>query len=566
MREDYYMQKILTFLVIGLCVSFLSAQTNITVPDTITSAGHYLVDPAGGTFQIDTTGVGFIRAALWIAGQDTDSYNQNVPGVNDVFIDGQGATIIGYGSEDEHLTATEFGVWFQNDLRALPSELQDTTYRDTCINVSVQNFKYGVAFRQVADGLIDNCTIDSTQKGIELMSTNFNVRNTITNNVITNSSDKGISVRGSYNLFEKNTITNADPEYGKYGIQIDRDYSEGNRLFNNTISGGTEAGIRFIGPNNTTDGNAISNAQRGIYISGSSSKNNHDNLLQNDQVSNCEYGLYFIYSRDDYVTGATLVNNDIGIIARNADAIVIENSSISGSDSLDVIAEDNSVIFLYNTEFDTAKVLVEAGSIVFTCGRCDVDLTITKNGEALSVAADVVVTNTSGDTVAALLSDTTGAASLSLGEWAILPNTPPGSVSAQNPYTFKVTLEDGSEILTATVTSDTSFTIDVEVVGIEGISNKIPNTYALHQNYPNPFNPETIIKYQLPKISDVELKVYNLLGQVVATLLNEKQSAGYKSVVWDGTNQYGSKVSSGMYFYVLKAGEFRSVKKMMLLK
>jgi len=438
--------------------------------------------------------------------------------------------------------------------------------RDTVVNVTVKSFKYGVAFRQVADGLIDNCTIDSTQKGIELMSTGRNVRNTITNNVITNSRDKGISSRGSYNLFEKNTITNADPEYGKYGIQIDQNYSTGNKLFNNTISGGREAGIRFVGPSNTTDGNAISNAYRGIYISGSSANNNHDNLLQNDQVSNCDYGLYFIHARDDRVTGATLVNNDIGIIARYATATVIENSAISGSDSLDVIAEDNSVIFLYNTEFDTAKVLVETGSIIFTCGRCDVDLTITKNGEALTVAADVVVTNTSSDTVAALLSDTTGAVSLSLGEWAILPNTPPGSVSAQNPYTFEVTLEDGSEILTAAVTSDTSFTIDVEVVGIEGISNKIPNNYALHQNYPNPFNPETIIRYQLPKNSDVELKVYNLLGQVVVALVNEKQRAGYKSIVWDGTNQYGSKVSSGMYFYVLKADEFRSVKKMMLLK
>jgi len=163
------MKQLLTILLVGLCVSFLGAQTNITVPDTITTSGHYLITPAGGTFQIDTTGSGFLRAAIWIAGQDTDSYNQNVPGVDDVGIDGQGATLIGYGPEA--LQATEFGIWFQNDERALDASLQDSSLRDSVQNVHIERFKYGVVFRQVADGLIDNCTIDSTQKGIELMST-----------------------------------------------------------------------------------------------------------------------------------------------------------------------------------------------------------------------------------------------------------------------------------------------------------------------------------------------------------------------------------------------------------
>ena len=95
----------------------------------------------------------------------------------------------------------------------------------------------------------------------------------------------------------------------------------------------------------------------------------------------------------------------------------------------------------------------------------------------------------------------------------------------------------------------------------------IPTSFSLDQNYPNPFNPTTTIRYGLPKDENVSLKVYSLLGQEVTTLLNEViQKAGYHTVVWDGRNQRGSTVASGLYIYQLKAGTFSSMKKMILIR
>ena len=94
-----------------------------------------------------------------------------------------------------------------------------------------------------------------------------------------------------------------------------------------------------------------------------------------------------------------------------------------------------------------------------------------------------------------------------------------------------------------------------------------PAVFALANNYPNPFNPATTIKYSLPQAADVELTVYNVMGQVVRTLVAEHQSAGRYVVEWDATNDSGHSLSSGMYFYRLAAGgEFLETKKMLLLK
>jgi hypothetical protein len=88
-----------------------------------------------------------------------------------------------------------------------------------------------------------------------------------------------------------------------------------------------------------------------------------------------------------------------------------------------------------------------------------------------------------------------------------------------------------------------------------------PLTFALAQNYPNPFNPTTRIEFSIPAQSRVELKVYNILGQVVATLVDEVRPAGAYRVTFNASN-----VASGVYFYKLIAGDFVSVKKMALLK
>lgn len=98
------------------------------------------------------------------------------------------------------------------------------------------------------------------------------------------------------------------------------------------------------------------------------------------------------------------------------------------------------------------------------------------------------------------------------------------------------------------------------------IGYETPDVFELSQNYPNPFNPETEISYILPNACQVDLSVYNLLGQKVRTLVHEFQSAGLKNVKWDGKDENGLNVASGVYFYKIKAGEFTESKKMMMLR
>jgi hypothetical protein len=94
----------------------------------------------------------------------------------------------------------------------------------------------------------------------------------------------------------------------------------------------------------------------------------------------------------------------------------------------------------------------------------------------------------------------------------------------------------------------------------------LPDAYALGQNYPNPFNPETQIGYQLPEAGDVSVVIYNLLGQEVRALVQERQEAGFYRVVWDGRDARGRSVSSGVYLARMASGRFSGVKKMLLLK
>ncbi len=94
----------------------------------------------------------------------------------------------------------------------------------------------------------------------------------------------------------------------------------------------------------------------------------------------------------------------------------------------------------------------------------------------------------------------------------------------------------------------------------------VPTVFKLSQNYPNPFNPETTIKFQIPNSSFVRLEIYNISGQKIKTLLNEGKSAGFYTIKWDGTNNNGLKVNSGVYIYRIQAGKFTDVKKMIFLK
>ena len=94
----------------------------------------------------------------------------------------------------------------------------------------------------------------------------------------------------------------------------------------------------------------------------------------------------------------------------------------------------------------------------------------------------------------------------------------------------------------------------------------VPVKFALHENYPNPFNPTTTLRFDLPEVSNLTLTIYNMLGQKVRTFNYQNTSAGYHSVKWNATNDYGNPVGAGVYLYQLQTKDFVKTRKMVLLK
>jgi hypothetical protein len=136
-------------------------------------------------------------------------------------------------------------------------------------------------------------------------------------------------------------------------------------------------------------------------------------------------------------------------------------------------------------------------------------------------------------------------------------NPPAGNLQ----YRLKQIDTDGAFKYYATIAK-----VNYNLTGVE--EKQLPAEFSLEQNYPNPFNPNTVISYRLPVSGHVELKVYDILGNEVASLVNKEQTAGYYQVKLDAnnTNGAGRVLSSGMYIYKLTAGSFTSAKKLLLMK
>ena len=113
--------------------------------------------------------------------------------------------------------------------------------------------------------------------------------------------------------------------------------------------------------------------------------------------------------------------------------------------------------------------------------------------------------------------------------------------------------------------SSATDTVSTIVTGIEPGDN-LPQEFSLSQNYPNPFNPETSIQYGLKESAQVTLAIYNVLGQLVRVLVNENQTAGFKTVIWDGNDNHGKKAGSGIYIYKIEAAAFSKSMKMVLVR
>ena len=153
------------------------------------------------------------------------------------------------------------------------------------------------------------------------------------------------------------------------------------------------------------------------------------------------------------------------------------------------------------------------------------------------------------------------------------------SQQEQGPYErlneAPITGEGVYEFLDESVAFSQVYYYKIESVSVAGLKQPFgpinvrvepPHTFSLLQNYPNPFNPETTIEFSLPQAAQVTLKVYNLLGREVATLIDAPLEMGFHRVVWDGRNNASQRVASGLYLYRIQADDFEQVKKMVLVK
>jgi hypothetical protein len=147
---------------------------------------------------------------------------------------------------------------------------------------------------------------------------------------------------------------------------------------------------------------------------------------------------------------------------------------------------------------------------------------------------------------------------------ALIPSH--GNSSSRNEYTFTDRDAHGK-----------TFWYKIEEVSHDGQSQflgpiaveaamPLPEQFSVSRNYPNPFNPETTVHYELPEDASVSVRVFDLMGREVKTLTDGHVSAGRYDAKWDGTNQFGNAVSSGMYFIRVQAGEFSAVRKMTLMR
>jgi len=129
---------------------------------------------------------------------------------------------------------------------------------------------------------------------------------------------------------------------------------------------------------------------------------------------------------------------------------------------------------------------------------------------------------------------------------------------------FSVVATDGIDTVNVTGDDRVLFVNRYEFLSTEG--EGIPTEFALHENYPNPFNPTTTLRFDLPEVSNITLTIYNMLGQRVRTFNMNDTPAGYHSIKWNATNDYGEQVGAGVYLYQLQTKDFVKTRKMVLLK
>jgi N-acetylneuraminic acid mutarotase len=151
--------------------------------------------------------------------------------------------------------------------------------------------------------------------------------------------------------------------------------------------------------------------------------------------------------------------------------------------------------------------------------------------------------------------------------WTTAPNMPTPRLNlATSTVTARIYAIGGGQLGAVFRVLSTVEEFDPTPTSVEDHTTRLPESFVLHQNYPNPFNPATTIIYELSKPARVALKVINVLGQEVRTLVDEEKQSGFYDVVWDGRDQHGNRLASGVYLLKFEANDFAQTRKMILMQ
>ena len=398
----------------------------------------------------------------------------------------------------------------------------------TVKDLTLTNNGQGVLFAYTSESSIENVTVSNNNFGIFLYSSNDN---NLTSNTISSNNNGIYLYYSSYNNLTGNIV-----DLNNHGLYINR--SNNNNFIENTLNLNNYCGIYFY-----------------YYTTGS--------ILTNNTISNNQYGInFYYYSNYNEIYNNNFINNQYQVyFNRSYDNIFNLDKPIGGNYWSDWTSpDDNGDGFVDNP-------------YVFTGGQDNLPWTVMNGWLSAELAIENLITdvenlglnegNTNSltkkldNTISSLEKENNNAAINKLNSF----------INEVNDFIpQKISTEDGQALIDAANRIINQISGSITKRGITGQAAAQPLEYALEQNYPNPFNPETKIRYQLPNASEVSLKIYNLMGQEVKTLVNTYHAAGYYSVKWDGTNNLGMKAASGIYIYTLQAGSFVDVKRMVLLR
>ena len=271
-------------------------------------------------------------------------------------------------------------------------------------------------------------------------------------------------------------------------------------------------------------------------------------------------GGLMIYISDVTLTDMTISRNNCYIDESFGGGIVM---NFSGAMMTNVTVTDNTASFgggvsVGNSDVTLTHVTI-SGNTATTSGGGFLSTPFSNN-----TLTNSIIWNNSPESIYAFATTTISYSDIQ-GGWG-----GEGNIDADplfcNPDSSDFTLAENSPCVG---TGESGVNMGAFGVGCEALSTDkdvIPLKYLLHQNYPNPFNPVTTLRYNLPENALVNITIYDMMGRQISTLVSSLQSAGYKSIQWNGTNDAGQPVSAGVYLYKIQAGDYNQTKKMVLLK